>query len=112
MNASYVTDPAGRCRAPRACVASWPGAASTPLVQELFRSRSRSRSCSGAVRQVVKDPERAARRLVHVALGRFAGQEEIAEVVAFPASDGSSFIIPPTFLADGGISTACATPPR
>jgi NAD(P)-dependent dehydrogenase (short-subunit alcohol dehydrogenase family) len=71
-----------------------PGPVNTPLLQELF----------------AKDPERAARRLVHVPLGRFAEPEEIAAAVAFLASDDSSFITASTFLVDGGISSAYVTP--
>ncbi|NJC68639.1 3-oxoacyl-ACP reductase [Planosporangium thailandense] len=71
-----------------------PGPVNTPLLQELF----------------AKDPERAARRLVHVPLGRFAEPEEIAAAVAFLASDDSSFITASTFLVDGGISGAYVTP--
>jgi NAD(P)-dependent dehydrogenase (short-subunit alcohol dehydrogenase family) len=71
-----------------------PGPVNTPLLQELF----------------AKDPERAARRLVHIPLGRFAEPEEIAGAVAFLASDDSSFITANTFLVDGGISAAYVTP--
>jgi NAD(P)-dependent dehydrogenase (short-subunit alcohol dehydrogenase family) len=71
-----------------------PGPISTPLLQELF----------------AKDPERAARRLVHVPMGRFGKPEEIAAAVAFLASDDASFITASTFLVDGGISGAYVTP--
>ena len=59
---------------------------------------------------VAKDPEKAARRLVHVPLGRFAEPEELAAAVAFLASDDSSFMTASTFLVDGGISGAYVTP--
>ena len=71
-----------------------PGPVNTPLLQELF----------------AKDPERAARRLVHVPLGRFAEPEEIAGAVAFLASDDASFITASNFLVDGGITGAYVTP--
>ena len=71
-----------------------PGPVNTPLLQELF----------------AKDPERAARRLVHIPIGRFAEPEEIAAAVAFLASDDSSFITASSFLVDGGISGAYVTP--
>ncbi|TFB65623.1 3-oxoacyl-ACP reductase [Cryobacterium sp. Hz7] len=71
-----------------------PGPVNTPLLQELF----------------AKDPERAARRLVHIPVGRFAEPEELAAAVAFLASDDSSFITGSTFLVDGGISSAYVTP--
>jgi NAD(P)-dependent dehydrogenase (short-subunit alcohol dehydrogenase family) len=71
-----------------------PGPVNTPLLQELF----------------AKDPERAARRLVHIPLGRFAEPEEIAAAVAFLASDDSSFITASQFMVDGGIAGAYVTP--
>ncbi len=71
-----------------------PGPVNTPLLQELF----------------AKDPERAARRMVHIPMGRFAEVDEIAGAVLFLASDDSSFITASTFLVDGGISGAYVTP--
>ncbi len=71
-----------------------PGPVNTPLLQELFAS----------------DPERAARRLVHIPMGRFAEADEIANAVVFLASDESSFITASQFLVDGGISGAYVTP--
>jgi NAD(P)-dependent dehydrogenase (short-subunit alcohol dehydrogenase family) len=57
-----------------------------------------------------KDPERAARRLVHIPMGRFAEAHEIAAAVAFLASDDSSFITASQFVVDGGITGAYVTP--
>jgi NAD(P)-dependent dehydrogenase (short-subunit alcohol dehydrogenase family) len=71
-----------------------PGPIDTPLLQELF----------------AKDPERAARRLVHVPMGRFGRAEEIANAVLFLASDESSFVTAHTMLVDGGLTAAYTTP--
>jgi NAD(P)-dependent dehydrogenase (short-subunit alcohol dehydrogenase family) len=71
-----------------------PGPVDTPLLRELF----------------AKDPVAAARRLVHVPMGRFARADEIASAVVFLASDESSYVNASTFLVDGGISGAYVTP--
>ena len=71
-----------------------PGPVATPLLTELF----------------AKDPERAARRLVHVPMGRFGRAEEIAAAVAFLASDDASFMTAAQFVVDGGITGAYVTP--
>lgn len=71
-----------------------PGPVDTPLLQELFLS----------------DPAKAARRLVHLPMGRFAEAEEIAKGALFLASDDSSYMTANTFLVDGGLSGAYVTP--
>jgi len=71
-----------------------PGPVNTPLLEELF----------------AKDPEKAARRLVHLPMGRFAEAREIARGALFLASDDSSYVTASTFLVDGGLSAAYVTP--
>jgi NAD(P)-dependent dehydrogenase (short-subunit alcohol dehydrogenase family) len=71
-----------------------PGPVNTPLLKELFS----------------KDPERAAKRLVHIPMGRFGEPEEIAKAALFLAGDDSSFVTASTFLVDGGLSAAYLTP--
>jgi NAD(P)-dependent dehydrogenase (short-subunit alcohol dehydrogenase family) len=71
-----------------------PGPVNTPLLQELFSA----------------DPERAAKRMVHIPMGRFGEPEEIAKAALFLASDDSSFVTASTFLVDGGLSSAYLTP--
>jgi NAD(P)-dependent dehydrogenase (short-subunit alcohol dehydrogenase family) len=71
-----------------------PGPVNTPLLQELF----------------AKDPEKAARRLVHLPMGRFAEASEIAHAAVFLASDESSYVNASTFLVDGGLAGAYVTP--
>ncbi len=71
-----------------------PGPVSTPLLNELFAA----------------DPAKAARRLVHLPMGRFAEAVEIANAALFLASDESSYITASTFLVDGGLSSAYTTP--
>jgi NAD(P)-dependent dehydrogenase (short-subunit alcohol dehydrogenase family) len=71
-----------------------PGPVNTPLLKELF----------------AKDPERAAKRLVHIPMGRFGEPDEIAKAALFLASDDSSFVTASSFLVDGGLSAAYLTP--
>jgi NAD(P)-dependent dehydrogenase (short-subunit alcohol dehydrogenase family) len=71
-----------------------PGPVDTPLLQEMF----------------AKDPEKAARRMVHVPMGRFGRAEEIANAALFLASDEASFVNATAFVVDGGISGAYTTP--
>ena len=71
-----------------------PGPVNTPLLEELFAT----------------DPERAAKRLVHIPMGRFGESEEIARAAIFLASDDSSFVTASAFLVDGGLSGAYLTP--
>jgi NAD(P)-dependent dehydrogenase (short-subunit alcohol dehydrogenase family) len=71
-----------------------PGPVNTPLLEELF----------------AKDPAKAARRLVHLPMGRFAEAREIANAALFLASDESSYITASNFLVDGGLTGAYTTP--
>jgi len=71
-----------------------PGPVDTPLLQELF----------------AKDPDKAARRMVHLPMGRFARADEIARGALFLASDDSTYVTGSTFLVDGGLSGAYTTP--
>jgi NAD(P)-dependent dehydrogenase (short-subunit alcohol dehydrogenase family) len=69
-----------------------PGPVETPLLEELL-----------------SDPARRQRRLVHIPPGRFAKATEIANAALFLASDESSFVNGSTFLVDGGITAAYVT---
>jgi NAD(P)-dependent dehydrogenase (short-subunit alcohol dehydrogenase family) len=71
-----------------------PGPVDTPLLQELFAG----------------DSEKAARRLMHIPMGRFAEAREIAQAALFLASDESSYVTASTFLVDGGLTAAYLTP--
>ena len=71
-----------------------PGPIDTPLLRELYAA----------------DPVQAARRMVHVPMGRFGQAEEIANAVLFLASDESSYVNATDFLVDGGLSAAYTTP--
>jgi NAD(P)-dependent dehydrogenase (short-subunit alcohol dehydrogenase family) len=70
-----------------------PGPVETPLLEELL-----------------SDPARRQRRLVHIPPGRFAKAKEMAQAALFLASDEASFVNGATFTVDGGITAAYVTP--
>jgi NAD(P)-dependent dehydrogenase (short-subunit alcohol dehydrogenase family) len=70
-----------------------PGPIETPLLAELLA-----------------DPERRQRRLVHIPIGRFGRPEEVAKAALFLASDDASFITGSALVVDGGITAAYVTP--
>ncbi len=70
-----------------------PGPIETPLLSELLA-----------------DPERRARRLVHIPMGRFGQAEEIARAALWLASDDSSLMTGAALVVDGGITAAYVTP--
>jgi NAD(P)-dependent dehydrogenase (short-subunit alcohol dehydrogenase family) len=70
-----------------------PGPIETPLMAELLA-----------------DPARRARRLVHIPMGRFGQAEEVARAALWLASDDSSLMTGASLVVDAGITAAYVTP--
>jgi NAD(P)-dependent dehydrogenase (short-subunit alcohol dehydrogenase family) len=70
-----------------------PGPIATPMLEELM-----------------SDPARKARRIVHIPMGRLGQAEELAKAALFLASDESSFMTGSQLVVDGGITAAYVTP--
>ncbi|MBK5289549.1 MAG: glucose 1-dehydrogenase [Acidimicrobiia bacterium] len=70
-----------------------PGPVSTPMLEDLM-----------------SDPARKARRVVHIPMGRLGRAEELAKGALFLASDESSFMTGAQLVIDGGITAAYVTP--
>ncbi len=86
------------------------------LAVEVARRGIRANSlCPGPIEtpllaELISDPARRERRLVHIPMGRFGQADEIAKAALFLASDESSFMTGSALVVDGGITAAYVTP--
>ena len=71
-----------------------PGPVDTPLLRELYAT----------------DPAKAARRLIHLPMGRFARRARSPRRRCSWPRDESSYVTASTFMVDGGLSGAYVTP--